>query len=534
MKKKVSLIAITNSEMNEIFEEIGICFIASYLRQNGYEVLLASYNEKKVDYEKIAKFNPDIIGFPIYSVNKDSVYKTVVKLNKMLPDVKMCFGGNLATFDGELLMNEMQIIDYIIKGEGELVFLDLLKCLEGEKEFDDVPGLIFRRYNEIISNEGMQLIENLDDVPFPARDILKENNKGIALLSTSRGCLSRCSYCSSQIFYKRFRCRSVQNVIKEIEMIKENYGISCFYFTDSSLEDSVNTSNRALSIAKAIIENNIEIGYFADFRAEVYKKFTDEDMKIMIKSGLFGTCIGIEANNEQDLKIYNKIAKVEDNHKIMQFLEKNNLFLNPGFINFNPYSTHESLESNIRYLGKYKLASNIYLVLSRLSIYKGTKIYKKVHKDKLIDEGNFEYKFLDDRIEKLFDYLEKYVNRNIEIFQSIHSYALEGMGFLYYMRRKYSISNDMHSYDNITKNIDSIKLLLTDLNNSITKWFIELLNLSKVGWDEEKSDTISNILVNNEYMNKLKDDMDKVWFSMTVSIIRKDPDARKMLLKMAD
>ncbi len=129
---KVLLAFIYNDQMDGTMEEIGLGIIASVLRDSGYEVKLLAANENEVNYTGILDFMPDIIGLTVYSISKHSVYNVISKIKRLLPSIFIVVGGVYATSSGKELLEENEMIDCVIRGEGEETFIELLQSIDSE------------------------------------------------------------------------------------------------------------------------------------------------------------------------------------------------------------------------------------------------------------------------------------------------------------------------------------------------------------------------------------------------------------------
>jgi len=509
-KFKILLLAVYNNQMNEVFEEIGISSIAAYLRENGYEVMLMGANVKRINYEKILEFSPDIVGLPTYTVSKKSVYSVCRKIRELIPKSRICLGGLFPTYYHREILEENPDIDFIARGEGELVLLSLAECLSKSGNLASVKGLTYRQSGEIFVNDNQDIIRDLDRMPFPHRDIVVDNRLKHVLISTSRGCTSNCSFCVSKNFWGKWRGRSTDSIISEIKYIVETYNISSFDFVDSSFEDPDPNCDRMKSIAKQIIEENLKISYYTQMRSDFCRKATPELMELLKKSGLCGVFLGIETANEADRKLYNKIATVEDNYKAIELFNRYGIGVSIGFINFNPYSTFESLYSNICFLEKYNYARFFDKLESRYIIYNNqTRLYERLMKDKLIkDRTNpfcFEYEFIDERIEKLSDFLCDYFEKMREdsenYYGKLNNYNYMHMNAIQQFLRLFASEDDNRAYEVVKKHEDRVNDILSDLNKVNCRWFKKLLHLAEDGWDEKIALEIMDNELNRSYLN---------------------------------
>lgn len=526
---KITLMAVYTEGMQVWQEEIGICSIASFLRSNGYEVQLISFLDNKVNYQEIIDFNPNILGIPVYDINKNSVYKICENLRELLPDLLLCVGGNLPTYYDEEILKESKDIDFVIRGEGEIVFLEIVSKLSKGENIKDIKGITYRENNKIIVNENQKLIENIDTLPFPARDFLVKGKSKSAQISTSRGCISKCTFCASQLFWKKWRGRSVNNIVDELEYIVKEYDISTFNIMDGSFEDPGGTSNRIWDIANEILRRDLFVSYFCHMRAEFHKIANDERMKTLKKSGLCGVCTGLESGNLYDLKLYGKIATHEDMDKAIKLFNKYGINIEPGFINFNPYSTFEGLHENISFLEKYGFASNIEHIVTIYKMYKGTKLYDKIKDDNLLKSGKFNefgYNFVDKKVEELFKYVHKYVMGNekdmVDYFKNIIYYATKQWTLTNYYKRIF----EHKGFDKALKSIEEFEAtgreINKDLNVNVSAWFRELLELAQKGWSNDVADSISNRYLSKDYVASVVNNLQREKTKMYKNLLRQD------------
>jgi len=505
-----------------ILEDIGICSIASYIRQYGYEAKIISDEFDKIKIADIIEYQPDIIGFATYNQNMEYIKRLIDIIKESLPTVKICLGGTTATFYADEIMQDIKAVDYIVCGEGELIFKDLIDCLYEGKPIDKIDGLVFRKADGgIIQNRQRTPIQNLDILPFPARDILKDHKLKIAILSTARGCTHNCSFCVSHNYWKyndkfNWRSRSVDRILDEIEMICHEHHIKHFWFSDPSFEDPNFNRERMIDIAQGLLARKLDILYIIYARADFYKKADEELMRLLSKSGLTSVFIGFESADPNDIKLYGKAASVDDVHNSMSFFKKYDIAIDVGFINFNPYSTFESLRNNAKFLKQYGYFTCEHY-LSKVMIFKGSRMYERVKRDGLLIEDSykklFSYKFVDERVGRLSDFLSQYF---MLLRQRTH--ALEEITLLTHLqesrlnslKRKLDMHNTehkkiltvVHSYE------ENFKADQLAFNNKIGDWFTGLIDLCENRAEEkmliEHTDRYIDIDYLNQFVSKFK------------------------------
>ncbi len=526
-KQRVVLIAVYNERMQASYEEIGMCYIAGLLREKGYDIMLMSSDYSKLNYDKITAFQPDIIGMPVYDISRTSVYHVCKKIKELLPDVKICAGGYSATYYSSEILNEAPFIDYAIKGEGELTWLSLLQHLEGNGGLELVKGLAFRENGRVVENEEQELIEDINILPFPERDILKDNRLKIAQISTSRGCTGLCTFCCSNRFWKKWRGRESKNIVDEIEYVINNYNITSFDFIDGSFEDPGINYKRVYDIANSIIDRGLSISYYANIRATFSKRADDNIMDTLKKSGLCGAFIGFEAANEFDLNLYKKFAGVEDNNRISQIFQKYNIIVEPGFINFNPYSTFKGIKQNVNFLEKYGYADFIYRLTSRYKVFRGTSLTAKIERDGLIESGRYDendrYEFIDKRIGELAYFSDEIVtsmNSGNGVFIRHRYYSTVFRMSLANIKRYLERNQNEKAYSLVADIEAQVNQILLQLNRSNCTWFRSLMNLAENQWDRNEALKLTEVHLCMEEINRLTNDLEKKKSKLYFGLVR--------------
>jgi len=497
-KSKILLIALYCDGMWQIHEEIGICYIASYLRKHGYEVILKSCEHGAIDYDDIVRIAPDVIGMPIYDANKLGVYEACAVLRRILPESTICAGGAVPTCYEKDVLKECREIDIVVKGEGEVTFLELIAQLDSGGALECVQGIVFRQGNDIITNVNRPLIHDMNALPPPSRDILEQMNIKVAQISTSRGCTAHCSFCASKLYWTKWRGRGVDQIIDEINYIVARYRIRAFNFIDGSFEDPGNDFNRILGIANGILDRGLVIAYYVHMRAEFFNKAPSDLIEKLKKSGLVTVCIGIESGDADDLRLYNKNASLDEIDRAISVLKKHDINIDPGFINFNPYTTVDRLKKNIAFLEKHGFASNPDYIIKSSRIYRGTALYKKVAMDGLMRDTEVcecSFIFADDKIKLLYEYVFLHLKgghpSDVSVFRAIcHGSSFNSVGICC-MKRLFQQFLHSEAYEIAVDYEKGCRHISAQVNTNIALWFKEMLNLAETGWDKSMADKIS-------------------------------------------
>lgn len=390
---------------------LGILYIAAVLREDNHEVgvLNADYEEggdyldqrgifnafdsyKKIheDYEnyiwentvrEILTFNPDFLGITMYTANYKAARIISEKVKRQNKDIKIVVGGvhpTLAPYE----TLKVEEFDYIIDGEGEFPFLELVN---GEPE-DKIAGLGYKNNGNLFLNPRRGFILDLDSLPLPARDLIinSSENTDYGQLIAGRGCAFSCSYCASAaIWKKRVRFRSVENVIRELISIKDNYPHNTIYFEDDTFTLKI---QRTMELCDQIIRHALDIKWKCDTRADC---LSDEMVGLMKKAGCVCIKMGVESGSERILKRINKKLRKETISNAAKMIKKHGIALTVYLMAGFPYETNDDLIDTINFAREIDAD---YYSLSIVAPYYGTKIYDEyVRNNGRLEKEHWEY-----------------------------------------------------------------------------------------------------------------------------------------------
>jgi anaerobic magnesium-protoporphyrin IX monomethyl ester cyclase len=224
-------------------EQFGSMILSAVLKQHGHKTEVFIEPESIDIMKELKEYRPDLIVFSIDLLNKMSVIKLAARIKQCFK-IPIIFGGPYATFHPELI--EENEIDIVGLGEGEESIVELAKGIEKGKIDYSIKGLWFKKGKKIIKNKLRNLVLNLDQLPFPDRELYYSKysflrNYSTKRIITSRGCPNSCSFCFNHSMISLFRGkgiyvrrRSPNNVIEEIQTLKK-YPLKCISFTDDSL-----------------------------------------------------------------------------------------------------------------------------------------------------------------------------------------------------------------------------------------------------------------------------------------------------------
>jgi len=389
---------------------LGLAYIAGYLEKHGFEVeiidCLAYYeNIKEISKgifkigmsdeelaEKIKKINPDIVGISCAytSYEKDS-FRTAEIVKKVCPKSLVVFGGaHCSANPASVLKNKN--VDTVCIGEGEITFLNIVKNYK--KKLKKINGVGYRDKGKIRINPIREYIENLDDIPFPARHLLpmerylNHPQNSIANMRSptteiisSRGCPFNCIFCSIHtVWGRKWRARSAKNVVDEIEMLFKKYGIREFRFFDDNLSWD---KKRMIEICDEIMKRKLDIRWDTPNGVAI-STLNEEVLKKMKQAGYYKAIFGIESGNEESLKRIRKPLSLKYAKKIVNIANKLGIWTWSTFVIGFPWETREDIEKTIGFIKNSDLD---FITVYIAQPYPGTEMHKLYEKEGLLEKG---------------------------------------------------------------------------------------------------------------------------------------------------
>lgn len=337
---------------------LGLLYLAAYLKKKDnwpVELIDAQAEELAYDnnFKKRIPLGSDlIVGITAMTFTMLDVLKTIKLLREVAKEqgikMKIVLGGPHPTIYPQETIN-LPGVDYVVIGEGEITFFELCqKITQGQEPFG-VKGVLFKKDGEIISNDSREFIDDLNNIPFPAReltDIKKYNsvlssNKIITTMITSRGCPYQCAFCDRPHLGKKFRCRSAGNVVDEMEYCQK-LGINEILIYDDTF--TVNRQ-RVLDICDEIKKRNLKIDW--DIRARV-DTVDEEILKKLKEAGCQRIHFGVEAGTDRVLGVLKKGITIERVKKIFRLCQKLKIKTLAYFMLGSPTETKEEIEASMK------------------------------------------------------------------------------------------------------------------------------------------------------------------------------------------
>jgi radical SAM superfamily enzyme YgiQ (UPF0313 family) len=346
---------------------IGLYSIAAVLKENDHDVEVLNWHDIQRKPEKVRDIllekRPRVIGVSILHGNRWGGIEIARAAKEIDPKVRIVFGGIGASCLWEHFLEHFPEIDYVVTGEGEYTFLNLVRFLEEGGNLEDVRGIAFRSDGMIRRTDAPELIQDLDALPIPAKYFAYQH------VSSSRGCAWHCAFCGSPAFWgENIRFRSAQHFVEELEIL-HNKGITSFYFSDDTFTIK---KKRVIEICKKIIEKNLKITWYAISRVN----YVNEEMLVwMRKAGCIQISYGIESGSEKIRSTLKKRIKTDQIKKAFRLTTKHGILSRAYFIYGSPGESWETIHETIDLIQEIKPLSVIFYILD---IFPGTELYEQL------------------------------------------------------------------------------------------------------------------------------------------------------------
>ncbi len=371
-------------------DNLALGYLTSSARKAGYSVKIihAEHNKyTKDDIQKLVKhYSPKVIGISLTAQRAYPIVKEYAEKIKEVSSVPIYLGGIFPSIAYELILKECQDVDAICLGEGEKFIVDYLNSIiKKQGNYQDIPGIVYRdELGNVHVNGSKNVIENLDELPFPAKDFFDDMKKEIssgfyyAHISAGRGCYGNCSFCSMSCLTDQHgrRVRSPKNVVDEIKYLQETYGINCFYFVDELFIDKTNLS-WIYDFCKEMKRQHVKILFHAEARVD---SISEPIIKVLKEVGLDNLFIGFESGNLETLRKYRKGHTPNQAEEALKILQKLDVTAEYGYIMIDPELTYEQLTENVTWIlkiGGYT-KHNLY---NKLNLYYGTDLYRAIKEE---------------------------------------------------------------------------------------------------------------------------------------------------------
>ena len=346
--------------------------------------------------DRVAEFRPDLLGVSTIFSHQFPAVREIVRRAKLAdPELLTVAGGTHPSFLPERCLQSSEL-DFIIRGEGEIPLLGLLEAVNAGKSLGEVPGLHWRENGNLRRNPDPAFIENLDDLPLPARDLfpieryfeinlpmqgLIRYRRNLSVF-TSRGCPYRCAFCSSTIHWgSRLRNRSVESVLAELQHLKERYGLREIKFEDDNLTYDL---DRAKQLFRGMIERQLNLAWNTPNGIAAWR-LDEEVLELMKRSGCYELTLAVESGDPEVLKnLIQKPLRLEQAREAARRVRACGIETSGYFIFGFPGETKAQIQRTFDFARELKLDRYYFFLFTPLP---GTRLAQQAEELGLLEPG---------------------------------------------------------------------------------------------------------------------------------------------------
>jgi len=365
-------------EASGVYPPLGLLYVAAYAEKHtSADIAVLDTQAEGLDYkqieERISAFGPDVVGIQTMTFTLIDAIETARTVKRVSKDIHVCLGGpHVNIYPEETL--EIPDVDSLVMGEGEMVFSELIQCLDEGKSLEGVTGVAFRRAGEVMTTGRRPFISDLDALPHPARHLVpyKEYTSALATetpittMMSSRGCPFRCIFCDRPHLGKVFRARSPESIAGEMEEC-QRMGIKEVFFYD----DTFNVKRRrVLDLCRLISAKGIDLKW--DIRARV-DRMDEEMLRALKDAGCVRIHYGVESGTPEIIKALRKDIDLSTVRRIIGLSEKLGITTLAYFMIGNPGETREQIHQTIKFA---KSLPASYVHISVTTPFPATELYQ--------------------------------------------------------------------------------------------------------------------------------------------------------------
>jgi radical SAM superfamily enzyme YgiQ (UPF0313 family) len=383
------------------FPPIGIMTLSAVLKRAGHECVMFDQanpdTPNDVIIEEIRRQRPALVGLSFLSTTSYPYAKMLARqIRAVEPQVRLAFGGVFATLNAELVKTQCPEVDFVCRGDGEQLILDLLDRLDDP---GDLAGLTWMKDGRLVHNPSRGLDRNLDQWPFPDRESLPLDfiesmpldvpavlsMDRFTTMQTSRGCPWPCLFCDIPMFNEgKWRARSPQHVVDEFNHL-QTLGYGAVYFVDDHF---LLQPKRIEAICKGINDSGVTIQWGCEGRVDSVAQHL---FPAMAKAHCRTLMFGIESGSQKVLDRLKKEQTLADVETAVANAKQAGIEIVHGFfVVGSPDETVEDLRATFDFASKLRLDT---FGFNRLCVYRGTPLWQEYVRRGLVSDESDWYKY---------------------------------------------------------------------------------------------------------------------------------------------
>jgi len=373
-----------------VWLNVGFVYIAGSLRAAGFDPEYydaMSYWHTYRDIEKrITDSRPDVVATTAFTAEIADALKVLKLAKEINPETVTVIGNVHPTFCYEEVLYGHGHVDYVVRGEGERTMVELMEALSAGGDVSKVKGIAFREDGLAVATPPRGFIEDLDALPmawdlvdWPIYKYKPMEGSVLAIVSSSRGCTQKCSFCSQQLFWMgRWRGRSPEGFVGELEYLREKFGVDVVMIAD---ETPTLSRARWERILRLKLERGLDTKILMETRVDDILR--DEDiMDLYREAAVDHIYVGVESASQMTLDIFKKNIKAEQSKRAIDLINSRDIVSETSFVLGMPDDTKESIEGAIEVSKHYNPDLAFFLAIAPWpysNIYKDLAPYVATH-----------------------------------------------------------------------------------------------------------------------------------------------------------
>jgi len=333
-------------------------YVGGALKKHGFDNVrfvdaMTNYIEDDVLATIIEKNQPDVVMATAITPMIYQSQKTLQIAREVCPDAVTIMGGIHPTYMYSEVLHEAPWVDYIIRGEGEEITVNLMRAIaDGSDKRDrhNIKGIAFLENGKVVATEAHPPICNLDTLS-PDWSLLDWDqyyytplNVRLAVPNYARGCPFRCRFCSQWKFWRKYRSRTPAKFVDEIEELVKTYNVGFFILAD---EEPTISKPRFVALCEELIDRKLDVHWGINTRVTDILR-DENELALYRKAGLVHVSLGTEAAAQLKLNLFRKDTTIEENKRAIKLLKDNGIVAEAQFIMGLENETPETIEETYR------------------------------------------------------------------------------------------------------------------------------------------------------------------------------------------
>ncbi len=372
---------------------LGLLHLAAEVREHSYRPSIIESDIFNLDTEQVARRviaqRPRYVGITLFTVGVWGAADIARKIKFGLPDCIIIVGGPHVSSMGVETITRFPEFDYAVDGEGEKVLMDLLTAIEAGTDLFSVPGIIYRDKSFVKKTPGNPINRNLDELPFPAWDLLPDFPKAykpaiydyprgpVATIAASRGCPFHCKFCDTSTFGARVRHYSPQVVFKMMQHLHNKYGVRHIAFVDDLFLAS---KVRVEELCNMILASGLKMTWSCTARVDTVKP---DILGLMKKAGCWEISFGLETGSNDLLKKMDKQAEVEKSAQAVTWTYAAGIRTKGLFMLGFPGEDEHTIQQTKDFIREIPMTI---MNLTKFTPYPGSPIYRELYGTNIRDD----------------------------------------------------------------------------------------------------------------------------------------------------